>query len=290
LDPAAILVGLEADREGLRTAAREAGGPEALLRERYPLLAASCPAGWTEAALVAEATDWYAECEQRLALCAGCPPTGAACSQVISLVRPGQLPVWQGERVVAARCERYREWRLGQRLGLADVPERYRSARLSAFTTESDAQQAAFDAVGDFFEAVQGGGDPWLVLCGPHASGKTHLACAMLRGVPRTMPRKRFWYSDMNELRVAMKGYKFDSDDEDPTDRLRRTDLLVLDNLDTGKLAKEAWLKERIEDVLYQRWNRQRATLITTHRSLADLVGTFTTITTLGKSPSCSLV
>jgi len=289
LDAEVLLTGREADREGLRTAARAAGGPESLLRERHPLLAAGCPAGWTEPALVAETAGWYADSEARLALCAVCPPAGGACDRATSLLRPGQLPVWQGDRVVAGRCERYREWRLCQRLAVSDVPERYRGARLSAFRTDTPAQQEAFDAIGGFFEALQGTGEPWLVLSGPHASGKTHLACGMLRGLPRTMPRKRFWYSDLNELRVAMKGYKFDSDDEDPTERLRTTDVLVLDNLDTGKLAKEAWLKERVEDVLYQRWNRQRATLITTHGTLADLVAAFTTITTLSEAPSCSL-
>jgi DNA replication protein DnaC len=238
---------------------------------------------------VAETTDWYSDCEARLGMCAVCPPAGAACARATSILPPGQLPVWQGDRVVGARCERYREWRLCQRLAVSDVPERYRSATLSAFNTETDAQQTAFDAVAGFFAAVRAGTDPWLVLCGPRASGKTHLACAVLRSLPRTMPQKRFWYSDMNELRVAMKGYKFDSDDEDPTDRLRSTDVLVFDNLDTGKLAKEAWLKERVEDVLYQRWNRQRATLITTHGTLDDLVEAFSTVTTLKEAPSCSL-
>jgi len=262
----------------------------ALLRLRYPLLAASCPSDWSDTALVAEAADWYSECEARLALCTGCPPAGAACASVTSLVRPGQLPVWQGDRVAVARCKRYREWKLGQRLGLSDVPERYRGSTLGAFLVKTEPQKTSLAAVVAFFGALRAGFAPWLVLSGPRASGKTHLACAMLRSVPRTMPGTRFWYCDMNELRVAMKGYKFDSDEEDPTDILRTTEVLVLDNLDTGKLAKEAWLKERVEDVLYQRWNRQRATLVTTHGALDDLVEAFSTITTLKEAPSCCLV
>ena len=194
LNPEAILTGREADRERLRTASRAAGGPEAHLRAEYPVLAQSCPPGLTEAALVVETTDLYADSEVRLALCAVCPPDGGACARATSILKPGYLPVWQGDRVVKARCERYREWKLCQRLAVSAVPERYRGKRLSEFEIETDPQQASFSAVSEFFASLRGGRQPWLVLSGPRASGKTHLACAMLRGIPKKIPDKRFWY------------------------------------------------------------------------------------------------
>ena len=86
-----------------------------------------------------------------------------------------------------------------------------------------------------------------------------------------------------------MKGYNFDSKEADPMDRLRDTELLVLDNLDMPRLSKEAWLKDRVEGLLYQRWNRRRATLITTHGTLGDIVVAFPGITTLSEAPRCSL-
>jgi hypothetical protein len=94
----------------------------------------------------------------------------------------------------------------------------------------------------------------------------------------------------MNELRIAMKGYNFSSGEEDPMDRLRDTEVLVFDNVEIKRLVKESWLLERVESVLYQRWNRRRATLITTHGTLGDMVVAFPGITTLDKAPSCSLV
>lgn len=299
LDAETLLVGREADRESLRQAARSAGSPEAYIRATYPTLGTTCPPGMSEPALVAETRDWYAESEARLVLCRACPPQGAACAGVTSLLRPGQLPVWDGDRVVAARCDRYREWRLCQRLAISNVPERYRSVvfkppdesrpLVRGFRAEDPWQRAARKAVIGFSETLRSGGSPWLVLHGPHETGKTHLACALLRNLPTMMPRTRFWYADMNELRIAMKSYKFDSNDADPMERLRATDVLVLDNLDTAKLAKEAWLHERVEDLLYQRWNRSRATLLTTHGDLSDLVGEFPAITTLREAPSCRL-
>jgi hypothetical protein len=218
---------------------------------------------------------------------------------VTSLCRPGQFPVWQGDRVVPVRCGRYHEWRLCQRLAVSNVPERYRAAILGppdeahpllrGWRTDAEWQCNAFDAVAGFCEALGAGELPWLVLHGAHGTGKTHLVCALLRSLPLTLPRLRFWYSDLNELRVAMKSYQFDSSDEDPMERLRVTDMLVLDNVDTVKLSKEAMLKERVEDLLYQRWNRGRATLLTSHGTLADLVHAFPSITTLREAPTCHL-
>jgi uncharacterized protein (DUF1697 family) len=73
-------------------------------------------------------------------------------------------------------------------------------------------------------------------------------------------------------------------------ERLRDTEVLVFDNLDIARLAKESWLLDRVEDVLYQRWNRRRSTLITTHGTFGDIVVAFPGITTLREAPSCSLV
>lgn len=317
LDPTALRAGREAERQALREASASAGGPRLLLQARYPRLGAGyrpdttdgavvgCPPDLTEDALVAQTVAWYEDSEKRLTTCAVCPPAGGACDRERMLLKPGQLPVWQGESVVAAPCERYREWRLGQRLAVSNVPERYWSSKLSRFgiaTADHEkayvsgrefrtvAQQAAYDAVEAFIDGVRTGSEPWLVIQGPQATGKTYLCCSVLRGVPRMMPRKHFWYSDLNELRIQMKNYNFDSHDESPMDRLTDTELLVLDNLEATRLSKEQWLKERVEDVLYQRWNRRRATLITTHGTKEEILVTFPSITTLSEAPSCSLV
>src|SRR5258706_750744 len=292
-----LLMGREADRASLQAAVAESGGPEAYIRVHVPLLGAGSPLGLTESDLLAETTGWYRDSEERLALCFGqCPPGGGACARAVSLLAPGEGPVWKENRLVRVECARYREWRLSERLGVSNVPERYRSVKLSDFIVDRhewvahrQQQQESFDAVVSFFESLRRGTEPWLVLAGPHHSGKTHLACAMLRGIPRKLPRKRFWYADMYELRIASKSFQYESGAPDPMDRLPDTDLLVIDNLDSGKLTKEAHLRERIEEVLHQRWNRRRATMITTHGCLADLVEIFPSVTTLRESPSCSL-
>jgi DNA replication protein DnaC len=263
------------------------------------LFAAGCPPELSETSLVGETVAWYEDAEERLRLCAVCPTGGGACHGSLTLFKQGQLPVWQGEAVKAAPCKRYREWRLRERLAISNVPERYRGCTLKDFKVTTPQQHAAHDAVVQFMEELLAGGEPWLVLSGPHLErdkhdypgcGKTHLGCAVLRSVPLTMPRKHFWYADMNELRIEMKGFNFDSGETDPLDRLRTTELLVLDNMEAQRLKKETWLKERVEDVLYQRWNRRRATLITTHETFDDLARSLPGITTINEATSCSLV
>jgi DNA replication protein DnaC len=285
----ALTLGREADRDELRRGAEGAGSPAALVRQRFPFLGATCPPELTEAALVAETVAWYEDAEARLALCATCPPTGASCHGSSSLFKQGQLPVWRGARVERDRCPRYREWRLCQRLAVSNVPERYRACTIKGFKIKTDPQVTAVAAVAAFYESVVSGSSPWLVLDGPGGAGKTHLGCAVLRSIPSALPRTHFWYSDMNELRIQMKGYNFDSGEADPMDRLRDTEVLVFDNLDIKRLMKDAWLVERVESVLYQRWNRRRATLITTHGTFGDIVVAFPGITTLKEAVSCSL-
>lgn len=290
MDPGGLGLLREADRVELQQAATAAGSPSALMTTRFPRLGATCPPGLTEQALLAETAAWYEDAEARLALCATCPPGGGACHGSSSLFKQGQLPVWRGERVERARCERYREWRLGQRLAISNVPERYRGSTFGALQVTTPAQLATAAALGEFMRVLRTGGDPWLVISGPANSGKTHLGCALLRAIPAMLSRKHFWYSDMNELRIQMKAYNFASGGDDPMDRLRDTEVLVFDNLDIARLAKDSWLLDRVEGVLYQRWNRRRATLITTHGTFGDIVVAFPGITTLREAPSCSLV
>lgn len=308
LDATALRAGREAERETLRAASQEAGGPAALVRLRYPRLGADCPQDLSETALVQQTVAWYEDAEERLGLCARCPPGGGSCHGSRTLFKQGQLAKWQGEAVKAESCALYREWRLRQRLAISNIPERYRGCKLADFHTAPDTETdpdkrhpwprttpkgafEAYESLAVFAKALLDGAEPWLVISGPqNGVGKTHLVCAVLRGVPATLPRKHFWYADMNELRIEMKGFNFNSGEDDPLERLRTTELLVVDNLEPSRLAKEAWLKERIEDVLYQRWNRRRATLITTHEPRESLLAAFPGITTLYEVPSCNLV
>lgn len=300
MDPGALGALREADRAELRQAAAAAGGPAALLAARFPRLASACPTGLTEEALLAETVAWYEDAEARLSLCATCPATGGACHGSSSLFKQGQLPVWRAYRVERSRCERYREWRLRERLAISNVPDRYRGCtlveserdhgcRLTVFKCKTPAMLATAAAIGEFHREMRSGGEPWLVVSGPANTGKTHLGCAVLRTIPIVLPRKHFWYSDMNELRFQMKAFNFASGGDDPMARLRDTEVLVFDNLDIARLAKDAWLMDRVEGVLYERWNRRRATLITTHGTFGDIVVAFPGITTLREAPWCSL-
>lgn len=262
-----------------------------MLRQMYPLVGSGCPPELTEAALLEHATvAWLEDAQRRLISCARCPSEGAACESALGLFKPGQLAVWQGDRIVAGRCDRWVEYVVRTRAGYAGVPDLYRRCTFAGFVPKTDAEESAASAVLGFHSRVTSGQAAWLVLSGPPRSGKTHLAAALIRNLVRGRSRLKCRYADMLSLRVALKNWKFDSDDPGPLDPLLRADVLVLDNFDTERLHREAeWLFERIEDLIRARWVEQKSTLLTTHGDPASIALAFATITTLSEAPTCQL-
>jgi len=110
----------------------------------------------------------------------------------------------------------------------------------------------------------------WLVLVGPHGSGKTHLAAsianqcianghiAIYMDVPDLMdhlrssfaPNSSYTYSEM-------------------FDRVRNTPLLVLDDL--GSSYPTPWALEKLQQILNHRFNAELPTVIATSQELSSL-------------------
>ncbi len=288
LEPVELLAAREADREGLRASASGAGSPHNWLSQAYPAVASGCPSDWSEQDLTSQTSGWYADAEERLVLCQSCPRQGGACERSHTLFSPGVLPVWQGRALAAAPCPRFREFVLCRRLTISAVPARHQGATFAAYEVSTPLQEAALTALATFFQELASGRAPWLILEGASSSGKTHLACALLRNLPTKLPQVRFFYADLNELRPAVRAHNFA--DSDPLERVRDTGLLVLDNVDAkNKAPREDYVRTRLEDTLYARWTRARATLITTHGSRTALAEMFPAISGMDGVPACRL-
>jgi DNA replication protein DnaC len=131
--------------------------------------------------------------------------------------------------------------------GLADEPESQQKF------------QAAYGETVDFCDKPSG----WLVIAGPHGSGKTHLAAAIgnrciERGhvvffshVPDLLDHLRATYSPTSDV-----GYS------ELFEQVRSTPLLILDGL--GSHSTTPWAEEKLRQIINHRYNAELPTVVTT--------------------------
>ena len=138
--------------------------------------------------------------------------------------------------------------------GVASDPESQRLYRI------------AYEAAIDYAKRPIG----WLILTGPHGSGKTHLAAAITtycieRGlpvffvhVPDLLDDLRSTYSPMSELSYSEL---FEQVNEAP--------LLVLDGL--GTQSPTPWAQEKLQQIFNRRANSELPTIVTTASQISDI-------------------
>ena len=126
--------------------------------------------------------------------------------------------------------------------------------------------RAAHDAAMDFSEHPSG----WLVLTGPHGSGKTHLAASASNRlisngfvvffvhVPELLDHLRAAFSPSSETTYS-----------DLFDQVRNTPILVMDDL--GSRSTTPWALEKLQQLVNHRYNAELPTVITTATALDDL-------------------
>ncbi len=145
-----------------------------------------------------------------------------------------------------------------------------------------DSYQRAHDAARDFAEAPEG----WLVILGPHGSGKTILAAAAAnrcidRGhvvffthVPDLLDHLRATFSPASDIAYS-----------ELFEQVKATPLLVLDGL--GSHSTTPWAEEKLGQIINHRYNAALPTIVTSAASL-DALDPY--ISTRLRSPGLSRV
>jgi DNA replication protein DnaC len=131
---------------------------------------------------------------------------------------------------------------------------------------DTQSLKKAFDAARKFAEDPRG----WLILTGPHGSGKTHLAAAIANFASESgvMPLFIMVPDLLDHLRAT-----FNPDSPVSYDRrfeeIRNSELLVLDDL--GTQSTTPWAREKLYQLFNHRYNAALPTVVTTAEPIESL-------------------
>lgn len=164
------------------------------------------------------------------------------------------------------RCACWQREYSHQLLETAEIPARYRGARLDNF--QHDGPQASLAEAWlwaqRFVDAYPVHEDFGALLIGTVGTGKTHLAVSVLRGLIERGFGGRF-YDYCSLLREIQSTYSPESTSQE-IELLRpvfETTVLVLDDL--GAMRPSPWVMDTVTLILNTRYNRHLVTLITTN-------------------------
>ena len=163
------------------------------------------------------------------------------------------------ERQQAAqeKIERYKK---------SGVPERYFNEALDTFKITNAMQSTAAKAATNFLHAVKCGEFKSLVMIGNAGTGKTHLACGIIReagGKYRTAP------DIVEEMRRA-KSFTAAETEAEIIDYYGRIKLLVIDEIGRGISATDE--KYMLYQILNARYNTRKPTVLISNLRKADFL------------------
>lgn len=126
--------------------------------------------------------------------------------------------------------------------------------------------EKAFKAAREFAEDPRG----WLVILGDYATGKTHLAAAI--GLYRSNLGDSPLFMTMTDFLDHLRA-TFNSNSDISLDRrfqeVRTTPLLILDDL--GTRSNSEWVKEKLYQLINDRYNAELPTVITSAETLEQM-------------------
>lgn len=156
-----------------------------------------------------------------------------------------------------ARIERYKK---------SGVPERYFEESLDTYRLNNDMQRTTAQAVAGFIHAVKCGEFKSLVLIGNAGTGKTHLACSIIReagGKYRTSPEI------VEQIRRA-KSFSAIETEAEILSYYARVSVLVIDEIGRGIAAPDE--KYMIYQILNARYNTRKPTVLISNHKKADFL------------------
>lgn len=146
-------------------------------------------------------------------------------------------------RVEAEKAARYRD----------SVPFRYWDEGFETFRVNTDGQQELFDTAFRYAKETAAGGCGNLLLLGSPGTGKTHLACAVIRecgGLYRLA-------SQIEDELLLARSFASRETPEDVLSRYGRARLLVID-----EAGREGGGRDMLYRVINARYNERRPTVI----------------------------
>ena len=153
-----------------------------------------------------------------------------------------------------------------ERYQKSGVPERYLNEALDTYKITNEMQATAVKAATNFLHAVKCGEFKSLVLIGNAGTGKTHLACAIIReagGKYRTAP------DIVEEMRRA-KSFTAAETEAEIIDYYGRVKLLVIDEIGRGISSTDE--KYVIYQLVNARYNTRKPTVLISNLGKSDFL------------------
>ena len=154
-----------------------------------------------------------------------------------------------------------------ERYKKSGVPERYWDISLDSYKVTNDMQRAAIIGARNYTTAIQSGEFKSFVMIGNAGTGKTHIACGILReygwGLYRTAP------DIVEELRRA-KSFTANETEAEIIKRYGHTALLIIDEIGRGIAATDG--KYMLYQVLNARYNTRKPTVLISNHTKADFL------------------
>lgn len=163
----------------------------------------------------------------------------------------------EAKQEAEASFERYKK---------SGVPERYYTESLDTYQVTNKMQKSAAQAIGEFLRNIKRGIFRILVLIGTAGTGKTHLACGVVReygGKYATAP------DIVEEIRRA-KSFSADQTEKQIIDYYSHVKFLVVDEIGRGIAATDE--KYMLYQIINARYNTRKPTVLISNFTKADFL------------------
>lgn len=167
-----------------------------------------------------------------------------------------EIEEYERRQATAEREEQYRR----------TVPKRYWKESLDTYRTDTADWQSAMDKARAFTKAVQGGGFVTLILLGGVGTGKTHLACGILREAGGMY---RLASTIIEEFRRT-RSFGVKETETDLLDSYGRASLLVIDEIGRGMSAQEE--QYMLYQIINERYNRRKPMVMISNHTKRDFL------------------
>lgn len=147
-----------------------------------------------------------------------------------------------------------------------EAPERFFKESLGTYKTDDDEKRNALAKARLFVQAVKCGGFQTLIFLGNVGTGKTHLACGIIRECGGLY---RLASSIVEELRRT-KSFNADKTEAKILDAYGKTGLLIIDEIGRGAVAAEE--QYMLYQIINERYNRRKPTVLISNQTKKEFL------------------